>query len=147
MAESAWRSLHDVIDDARDQETEALGPVRAVPSPTDELPCLVAGCDRTFTRGAALASHMRSHDRGTPPTGPRRAQPPRPGSVVDRLLADEPPEPPGPLNRPQEALFHAISEDLKPIAEQLRAAGWSVDLVAVHTADWFGVRLEVCLEP
>jgi hypothetical protein len=136
----AWRSLADVLDEESDRATdEAARLMGATVSPSGHrFPCPSPTCDMVATRGAALASHVRA--RHPELNGSR------PDAVAGRLLTAEPDEP-RTLNRPREVLLRACSEDLAPIADKLRQVGWHVAVVAVNEPGWFGVRLEVCLDP
>jgi hypothetical protein len=51
-----------------------------------------------------------------------------------------------PATRPRLVLLEAAVEEVRPIVEKLRAAGWPTEIVAVNEPEFFGVRVEIRLD-
>lgn len=50
------------------------------------------------------------------------------------------------MNRPQQILLRAASEDIARHGRELREVGWPTEIVAFNDDNGFGVRLEIRLE-
>jgi hypothetical protein len=80
--DGSWRSLNDVIDDARAEETSAMSPSR---NGADPVQFTCPDCGKICMNSTGLASHRRSHSNGAAKPQPK----PRPQGRTEATKAQE----------------------------------------------------------